>query len=91
MRASLARKLLRDMSGLTGLKFLLGRLLMDAGVLKWTVASDVVRLPQAGRGPLDYLREFLRNSYGMWITNGPILPMRPIRMAMISGPPARAP
>lgn len=72
-RASLARKLLRDISGLTGLKFLVGRLLMDAGVLRWTVTSDVVRLPQAGRGPLDHLRDFLRNSYGMWITNGVLL------------------
>lgn len=72
-RASLARKLLRDISGLTGLKFLLGRLLMDAGVLKWTVASDVERLPQEGRSAFDYLRDFVRNSYGMWITNGVLL------------------
>jgi hypothetical protein len=28
------RKCLRDLSGVTGLKFLLGRLLMDAGVLQ---------------------------------------------------------
>jgi fatty acid desaturase len=44
-RGSLARKLLRDLSGLTGLKFLLGRLLMDAGYIRWTVANDVVWLP----------------------------------------------
>jgi fatty acid desaturase len=44
-RRSLARKFLRDVSGVTGLKFFAGRLLMDMGYIKWTVANDVVRLP----------------------------------------------
>ncbi|MFP5440531.1 MAG: fatty acid desaturase family protein [Gammaproteobacteria bacterium] len=69
-RASLWRKFARDLFGLTGLKFLLGRVLMDAGVLKWTVASAQTKLPQHGRRWHDYLRDFLRNSYGMFITNG---------------------
>lgn len=47
-RASLARKFLRDITGLTGLKFLAGRLLMDLGYVKWTVANDVVWLPREG-------------------------------------------
>jgi fatty acid desaturase len=72
-KASLARKFLRDLSGLTGLKYLLGRVLMDAGVLKWTVANDVVMLPQEGRRWWDYPREFLKNSAGMLMTNTVLL------------------
>ncbi|MCH8498154.1 MAG: fatty acid desaturase family protein [Marinobacter sp.] len=49
-RRSMARKFLRDLSGLSGLKFLLGRIMMDAGMMKWTVANDVVRLPWSGWG-----------------------------------------
>lgn len=69
-RASLTRKLLRDVSGLTGLKYLFGRALMDAGVLKWTIASDVVRLPRAGRRWWSYPQLFFKNAGGMLLTNG---------------------
>ena len=72
-RASLARKLFRDVVGLTGLKYLLGRVLMDAGIIKWTVANDVVKLPQEGRPWWDYPITFFRNSAGMLITNGILL------------------
>lgn len=66
---SMLRKSLRDLSGYTGLKLLFGLVLMDAGVIKWTVANDVTRLPQAGRRWWDYPLTFLRNAYGMLITN----------------------
>jgi fatty acid desaturase len=72
-RASLVRKLARDLFGLTGLKYLFGRLLMDAGVLKWTVASDVVRLPQRGRRWWSYPLEVFRNAGGMLLVNGLLL------------------
>lgn len=62
-RASLARKFLRDLSGVSGLKREYGLLLMHAGVLRWTVASEVVRLPREGRRWRDYLAEGARN---MW-------------------------
>jgi fatty acid desaturase len=68
-RASLLRKLARDLSGLTGLKYLFGRVLMDAGLLKWTVANDVVWLPREGRAWWSYPLTFLRNAAGMLITN----------------------
>jgi fatty acid desaturase len=59
-RRSLARKFLRDVSGVTGLKFFAGRLLMDMGYIKWTVASDVVRLPPV---PMrERLRMLVRNA-----------------------------
>ncbi|HEU4374460.1 MAG TPA: fatty acid desaturase family protein [Telluria sp.] len=62
-RASLARKFLRDLSGISGLKREYGLLLMHAGVLRWTVASDVAPLPQEGRTWRDYLGDTARN---MW-------------------------
>jgi fatty acid desaturase len=72
-RASLARKLVRDVLGITGLKYLLGRVLMDAGVLKWTVASDLVWLPRNGRRWWSYPLEFARNASGMLLMNGLLL------------------
>ncbi|MBC9252960.1 fatty acid desaturase [Pseudomonas alcaligenes] len=72
-RRSLLRKLARDLFGVTGAKFVLGRVLMDAGVLKWTVANDVQPLPQAGRRWWDYPLTFLGNAAGMLITNGLLL------------------
>jgi fatty acid desaturase len=72
-RTSLLRKLARDLFGVTGLKFMLGRVLMDAGVLKWTVANDVQVLSQDGRRWWNYPLTFLGNAAGMLITNGLLL------------------
>jgi fatty acid desaturase len=62
-RGSMWRKFARDLSGYTGLKFLFGRVLMDAGVIEWTVASDVKRLPREGRAWHDYVRDLARNGW----------------------------
>jgi len=72
-RAALARKFLRDLSGLTGLKFLFGRLLMDLGYLQWTIANDVVRLPQDGVTPLQRARLLLRNATPTAVVNALLL------------------
>lgn len=69
-RRSLARKFARDLLGVSGLKFLVGRALMDAGVLSWSLTGDTRRLPQDGRAWWDYPRTFLRNAGGMLIANG---------------------
>lgn len=68
-RASLARKLLRDLSGIAGLKRLLGLFLMDLEVLEYTVAADVRRKPRNGRKLRDYLRAFAKNAWGALLTN----------------------
>jgi fatty acid desaturase len=60
---SLARKFLRDLCGLSGIKREYGLFLMHIGVLRWTVANDVEQLPQAGRTWCDYLGDGARN---MW-------------------------
>lgn len=62
-RASLYRKFARDLLGHTGLKFLFGRVLMDAEVINWTVSTDIRRLEHPGWGFADYLKAFARNSW----------------------------
>lgn len=62
-RASLARKFLRDLSGVSGLKREYGLLLMNLGLLRWTVASDVQWLLRQGRRWRDYARDGVRNSW----------------------------
>ncbi len=72
-RASLLRKFLRDISGITGLKFVAGRVMMDLGLIQWTVANDVKKIPQEGRQWQDYPATFIKNSYGAILTNGVLL------------------
>jgi fatty acid desaturase len=67
-RASLTRKFLRDIVGLTGLKTVYGLMLMDAEVIKWTLANDIVRLP--GKKLHHHLAAMLRNMAPMLIANG---------------------
>ena len=61
-RRSMARKFLRDLSAQTGLKYLFGLALMNAGLLKWTVAADVEWLPRNGRRWYHYAATFVRNA-----------------------------
>jgi fatty acid desaturase len=68
-RRSLARKFARDLFGATGLKRNLGLLLMDCGVLGYTVAGDAKRLPRNGRTAADYVRSGIRNGAGFFVTN----------------------
>jgi len=68
-RKSLVRKLLRDASGLSGLRRIVGQLLMDIGVLKYTVAASVTPRPRDGRSWRDYAAEGWRNMRGMLLVN----------------------
>lgn len=61
-KKSIARKFIRDLTGITGLKFTIGRILMDAEVMKWTVANDVTWLPREDRKWYDYPAKFFKNS-----------------------------
>lgn len=72
-RASLARKMVRDITGLTGLKIAFGLVMMDAGVFKWTVANHIERLPQTGRSWWDIAKTTVRNMGPLLITNGVLL------------------
>lgn len=69
-RRSMARKLLRDISGLTGLKTIYGLILMDAGVIKWTVSNHIERLPTQGRRWWHFAASALKNMAPMLLANG---------------------
>jgi fatty acid desaturase len=68
-RRSLAMKVLRDLTGQTGLRRIAGQFLMDIGVYRYTVAAEVERLPRNGRGILDYARAGIRNMTGVVLSN----------------------
>lgn len=68
-RKSLLKKFVRDLTGRTGIRRLIGLLGMDIGMLKYTVAAEVERIPRNGRSVLSYLAEGLRNMYPVILTN----------------------
>lgn len=66
---SLTRKFARDLSGLVGIKYLVGRVLMDAGILNWTVTGEVTWLPQNERRWYQPIISVVTESTPMLITN----------------------
>lgn len=69
-RASLARKLLRDAVGVTGLTRVIGLLAMDLEFIAYTVSTETRRLP---RRPLrEHLAAGARNLTGVVVTNAVI-------------------
>ncbi len=68
-KKSLTRKFLRDLTGITGLKFSLGRVLMDLDVMKWTVANDQIWLDRSDKKFVDYAKSIAKNSTGAIATN----------------------
>ncbi len=67
--ASLTRKLLRDVLGLSGLRRIVGLLAMDFGVLEYNAAGDVRRRPHHGRRARDDLMEGLRHVLPVLVCN----------------------
>lgn len=67
-RASMHRKFLRDLFGITGLKFMLGRLLMSAGVLQWSDAIGV-RADTKGWPWYRYIMTFIKDCWPTFLTN----------------------
>lgn len=68
-KKSLMRKFIRDLSGVTGFKFAVGRVLMDVEKMEWTVSNDRRWISQEGRRWFDYPKTFLKNSGGAIVTN----------------------
>lgn len=66
-RASMARKLARDLSGISGLRRLLAMLAMDAELLSYSVGGDARRRPW--RGLSAHLRALVRNGSGALLAN----------------------
>lgn len=68
-RASLRRKITRDLTGVSAVKRIYGLLLMDFGFIGYTVANDVRPIDQKGRSGWDVLRTGARNLRGVVLTN----------------------
>lgn len=67
--ASMRRKMLRDVLGVTGLKRMLGLFLMDIGAMQYTVAGDVHWQAETQRSLRMYLINGLRNLGPMLLSN----------------------
>ncbi len=67
--AKLRKKLLRDITGASGLRRVVGLVMMDIGLLKYTVAADVQRLPQDGISHWDRIQLGFKNMGPMLLTN----------------------
>ena len=68
-KKSVMRKFMRDLLGVSGFKFALGRVLMDVEKMEWTVSNDRRWIAQEGRHWSDYPKAFLKNSGGAIVTN----------------------
>jgi fatty acid desaturase len=68
-RASLARKLARDLLGLTGLRRVVGLLAIDFGLLGYTASTGARRLDQTGRSIIEVLRFGLGNVGPVLLSN----------------------
>jgi len=63
-RASLRRKLLRDLSGVTGAKVMLGTVLMLGGVMRYDVSGKVQMIDQSGRSTRERVQTAWRGLRG---------------------------
>ncbi|MBI2711432.1 MAG: fatty acid desaturase family protein [Bdellovibrio sp.] len=68
-RASLFRKMIRDLTGITGLKRLYGVGLMNLGLIEYTVSGRVVRIEQKGEPSWQIILTGLKNASGWILTN----------------------
>lgn len=68
-RRSLRRKFLRDICGITGLKRVVGLVMMDFGFIDFTVSGKLMKLDQSGRSLKDILFCGFKNMHGMILTN----------------------
>lgn len=66
-KKALVRKFVRDLTFQTGIKFLIGRVMMDAGLMKWTVAPEVTHLPRQSAGR--HLALLVKNISPFIVTN----------------------
>ncbi|GAC1368843.1 MAG: fatty acid desaturase family protein [Aquirhabdus sp.] len=68
-RSSLRRKLLRDISGMTGIKTYIGLTLMHAEQLKYMLNGQVIPNPNAPRGFIAISKTLVKNLHAFVITN----------------------
>ncbi len=69
-RRSLGRKVLRDLSGIAGLRRVAALLLMDLGFLSYTASTNASRIDQKGRTLGNVVATGVRNLGPVMLTNG---------------------
>jgi fatty acid desaturase len=74
--SSLARKLLRDLLGFSGLKRVVALLAMDAGFITYTASTTAERVDQADRSWRDAVR-------GLWRHTGPTILFNGLLLALL--------
>jgi fatty acid desaturase len=67
--ASMTRKCLRDLAGITAVRRIYYILLIGFGFLTYTLSTNAKPIPQTGRSLRDYLRTGARNFHGVIVTN----------------------
>ncbi len=70
---ALTRKLLRDLVGLTGVRRVVGLLLMDIGVLSYTAAADPTRIPPEQRSARTMLHGLVTRTGPTVLANATLL------------------
>lgn len=66
---SFVRKCARDLFGPTGLKRIVGQILMGLELIEYTVSTEVKRRPRGDRSLADLLGALVKNTFGFAVTN----------------------
>lgn len=72
-KLSLARKIFRDLIGLTGIKALYGLILIHSGLLKFNLGGKIEFIPKNERKGIGHVFIFFKNMAGPLIMNGLML------------------
>lgn len=67
--SSFVRKCARDLLGPTGLKRIVGQVLMGLELIEYTVSTEVKRRPRGDRSVADLVRALVKNTFGFVATN----------------------
>lgn len=68
-KSSMARKFFRDINGWVGIRYFIGRILMDAGLLKWTVTGEINWLPRTSKRWYHFVIHAIREATPMLLCN----------------------
>lgn len=68
-KGSLARKFLRDILGVTGVKRVIGIILIDLGFYTYTISAGAQKIDQTGRKFSDVFKMAVKNWHGVILTN----------------------
>jgi len=68
-KKSMMRKVLRDFTGITGIKVFIGLMMMNLGFYEYNLGGDILKVSQKGRSWKDFLKTVHQNFTGPLVTN----------------------